>query len=424
MAQEGADAGPPAPKVYSQPELPGARGAPENISWSQFPGVPTALVDAIDTVTRRDPSALAAISEIRASSANVQGAKWQQYPSLTADMSVTDTANRVAPTLTVDVPVWAAGRISSNIKRSRSLESAAGARWQETVLSLALQVASTYYDIVLYTQLESLYRESLREHENLVESMQRRVNQEVSPRSDLELARSRAAQIEQELLSVSGQRNNALQTLAELVRDPLYQLGGLPPFDTGYVSGDWRTAANEALDYSPTRQRLEFELDAARKQVDISRGGLFPQVSAQYSYNEVVGSRVGLGVRLQTLNGLSRFSDISGAMAKVQSAQSQISLFDRQLRQDIANDVIAHDTAVLRAGVSLRATDTADKVSAGYMRQFIAGRRSWLDVMNSLRERLSAHSGLVQAQVTAMAATVKLSLRTGRWQPDIQRLER
>jgi adhesin transport system outer membrane protein len=51
------------------------------------------------------------------------------------------------------------------------------------------------------------------------------------------------------------------------------------------------------------------------------------------------------------------------------------------------------------------------------MRQFIAGRRSWLDVMNALRETVSAQAGLAQAEVTAMSTSVRLQLRSGRWQP-------
>jgi adhesin transport system outer membrane protein len=51
------------------------------------------------------------------------------------------------------------------------------------------------------------------------------------------------------------------------------------------------------------------------------------------------------------------------------------------------------------------------------MRQFIAGRRSWLDVMNTLRETLSARLGLADAEISSMSSFVRLSLRTGRWSP-------
>lgn len=51
------------------------------------------------------------------------------------------------------------------------------------------------------------------------------------------------------------------------------------------------------------------------------------------------------------------------------------------------------------------------------MRQFIAGRRSWLDVMNSLRETLSARLIQADAEIQTLASFTRLSLRTGRWSP-------
>lgn len=158
-----------------------------------------------------------------------------------------------------------------------------------------MEVNRTYFDIVLYSRLELLYRESLEEHENLVASMERRVAQEVSPLADLELVRSRTAQIEQELASISSQRVTALQNLAELVRDPAYRLGPFPQFTPTPV--EWNDIVVEAVEYSPARARLLFESDALRSEVSIARASILPRVSAQYSYNEITGSRVGVGIR-------------------------------------------------------------------------------------------------------------------------------
>ena len=280
-----------------------------------------------------------------------------------------------------------------------------------------LKLSDTYYNIVLYTRMEALYRDSLAAHEKLVESMERRVRQEISPQADLELARSRAAQIEQELMSIQAQRNSALRILAELVRDPAYQLGPMPSFAATGAFENWQGVDQEAINYSPTRSRLTYDAQAAQEQITIARSSFLPQVSAQYSYNEGIGSRWGLGLRMQTGNGLSQLSEVSAARARYDSALNQINLSERQLRQDVSNQVIAYEAAVRRSLVSRNASETAGRVSESYMRQFIAGRRSWLDVMNSLREHLSAQSGLAQAEVTVMSAGARLNLQSGRWRP-------
>lgn len=404
---------------YNVPVPSSVSGAPQ-FEWNTAPeGIPPALTDAITIVTAKDPSALAAWAGTRGARADVKGALWLRYPSLTTDLSLTNATDKVAPSVVVEVPLWAGGQISSTIQRARRLESASLARWHETVVNLALQVNETYYAIVLYTRLERLYQESLKEHEDLVASMQRRVDQEVSPLVDLELVRSRKAQIEQELTSISAQRQTALQNLAELVRDPSYNLGPVPEFGAAMLAADWTGAVTQALEYSPSRAKLIFEADALRSEIAVTRGGILPRVSAQYSYNEITGSRVGIGLRFQAQNGLSQLSAVSSATAKYDQSLDQIRLAERQIRQEIANDIVTYEAATRRAQASRSAASTAQRVSASYMRQFIAGRRSWLDVMNSLRENLSASSGLAQAEVGAMSAATRLYLLSGRWRPTL-----
>lgn len=411
-----AEASPAAPAQTYGPVLPTASARVPAFDWAAAPeGTPPALAEAIRIVTRHDPLAQSAWAGARAALQQVKGAEWARFPALTTDLNLSNSTNHIAPSVAVELPLWTGGRIGSVIDRAKQLEGAAVSRWRETLLDLALQVNEAYYNIVLYTQLSDMYAESLEEHQRLVETMQRRVNQEVSPLADLELARSRAAQIEQELSNINAQRRSAMQNLAELVRDPSYDFGKLPWYDPIRLRPSWTNIAVEAVQFSPTRERLQYEANAAQSEIKVARSSLYPQLNAVYSYSDFVGSRVGLGVRLQTSNGLSQFSAISAASARYDQAVNQVQLSVRQLRQSVAGDVIALEASMARAAVSSRASQTAARVSESYMRQFIAGRRSWLDVMNSLREYLSSRSSLAQAQVSAMALETKLNLRSGRW---------
>lgn len=405
-------------RTYNQPSLaPADTRAPDFVWSDKPPTVPAALSDAIEIVTHRDPAVQAAWMEARAAYSSSRAARWLRGPSLSTGLDVVDARNSIAPTVTVEVPIWTAGRIGSSIRRAKHLEAASIMRWQETVLALAVQTSETYFSIVLSTKLLRLYEESLAAHRELVGSMERRVKQEISPLADLELARSRAAQIEQEMLSIRANRDTSLRVLAELVRDPEYRLGAMPSFSLLGTFERWQGVEEEAIGYSPTRWRLTYEADAAREQIAVAKSSFLPQLNAQYSYNEIIGSRVGLGVRLQVSNGLSQFSEVSAFRARYEAAQGQIQLAERQLRQDVANQAIAYDAALLRAFTARSASDTAERVSESYMRQFIAGRRSWLDVMNSLREHLSAQVGLAQSEVTALSTNARLNLQSGRWKP-------
>jgi outer membrane protein, adhesin transport system len=180
---------------------------------------------------------------------------------------------------------------------------------------------------------------------------------------------------------------------------------------------DWSDVATEVVQYSPARTRQILESDASRSEISIAKSSILPRVVAQHSYNEITGSRFGIGLRLQASNGLSQFSAVDSATARYAQSLDQVRLIERQLRQEVASEVQSLEASIQRAIASQAAAISAQRVSESYMRQFIAGRRSWLDVMNSLRESLGAQTGQAQAEVTAMAVSVRLKLRSGRWQP-------
>ena len=53
------------------------------------------------------------------------------------------------------------------------------------------------------------------------------------------------------------------------------------------------------------------------------------------------------------------------------------------------------------------------EVLASYDRLFVAGRQSWLDVMNAARELIQAQTALVDVAAQRIAARARLRLHTG-----------
>ena len=414
-----ADTAPRPGGVYG-PAIPPDVDASPRFSWSEPPpATPPALAEAIAIASEKDPSVLAAWQSARAALQDVKGARWLRFPALSTGFVFYNRSSpiteQIAPQVNIQLPLWAGGRLGANIKRAKALEQSAISGWREAILNVVQQVVDSYYNIVLTTRLETYYRESLLAHQKLVGTIRRRVDQEVSPEVDFQLARSRAAQIEQELTSISAQRLSSLRTLAELVRDPNYRIGSVPSFDPAKATQNWDNVVAEAVAFSPTRERLQYVADAAQDAIKVSRGSIYPQLNAQYSYSDFVGSRFGVGLQLQTANGLSQFSAVSAATARAREATQQVALAVRQLKQNVEVQRVTQEAAVRRAQVSEVASDTAARVSESYVRQFIAGRRSWLDVLNSLREHLSQQVSLTQAEVGAQSAATRLNLVSGRW---------
>lgn len=413
-------AAPPPSKMLVGPTLPveTRRSSVLELNWRQNPAeVPSALIDALEIIGLNYPSVQGAKAGLSAAASDIRGAKWQRFPSLSVETNVVDSSNRVRPAVAVSAPVWSGGRIGATIKRANAQFDASVARYREVVLGLSLDATQTYFEIARGARRQALLEESLVEHGKLVASMERRVAQEVSPLADLELARSRYSQIEQDLTVARAQHQAALFAFAELVGDPNYQLGDVPEYPKAIELPARETLMTDALAYDPSLRRISAEVAAGQAEVAAAKAAIFPQLNAQYSYNDVVGSQVGLVARLETSGGLSRFTAVDGARARLDNLAAQAGLAERQIRQRINSDLTEFDSSQARAQVSLNASQISNRVSESYMRQFIAGRRSWLDVMNALRETLSARLGLADAEISSMSSFVRLSLRTGRWSP-------
>lgn len=402
--------GPPVPKSH--------RGDVPVIDWTE-PGeiVPPALDEAVNLVTKNYPSALSARAALQAAASDVKSAKWLRFPSLSGNLAYLDDDRGATPQVIVEAPIWSGGRITSNIRRAKAEEDVSSARYVEIVQELALTTSQAYFEVARLTKREQLLESSLKEHIALVQTMERRVVQEISPQADLELARSRAAQIEQEYTVAASQRRTTLRVLAELIADTTYDLGPLPQYDPESALTNRESLEDQAIAYSPTLKRLHSEANVARAELESRRASLFPQVGAQYSYDDVFGSRVGVVVRAQNSGGLSQLSDVNSARLRIQSALEDIRVAEQKLRRDIESALIQYDASKRRAEISQSAATTAARVSASYTRQFIAGRRSWLDVMNALREAVTAEIGRTESEVIVMATASQLLLQSGRWRP-------
>lgn len=403
--------GPPAPPELHSGSIPAVEPPP---------AIPDPLAETAWNAVRNYPAVRAAEASIRASDADLRAAKWLRFPSVSAGARLDhDRMGELAPQLQIEQPLWAGGRITAGIGRAEAAQALAEAQLGETIEDIALQALTAYFEVARATRRGIILKDSLDEHQRLVDSMARRVAQEVSPRSDLELARSRAAQVQQQLSLTVAQRYTNLQRLAELTGNPNFEPGPTPTYSAALHHPPTEAAVPQALACDPTRRRLAAEAEIAEAERRIAEASIFPQVSAQLSQDRDFGTRLGLVVSAQTNGGLSSFAAAEGARLREQASELQIAVAERELREEILLDVIENTTSRGTIETSGAAAASAEEVTESFMRQFITGRRTWLDVMNAVRESMSAELTLVDAQTTAMTSAARLLLRTCEWRPEL-----
>ncbi|WP_294301452.1 TolC family protein [uncultured Sphingomonas sp.] len=399
--------------VQGPPDTAAPR-APEAVRPS---AVPPALFEAVEDATENYPSIRATRSLVTAARNDVRAAKNLRLPSVGVQGVTVGTGGGLGSQLVVDQPIYTFGRLGAQIDRAKALEMVRAAQVDETVMNVALDTVNAYFDIARMAKREAILTASLEEHRLLLDSISRRVEQEVSARSDLELARSRVAQLEQDLALTVAQRQATTARLYQLVGDSAYNAGNVPIYDPAIHHPDPTGAAEQAVACSPARDRLSAQTLVAKAETKQARRSFWPQLSAQYSYNNIIGSRAGLAVTAQTTGGLSNLAAADAAKARETSTELDVQTAERELRERVANDLVENGAARGRIASSTSAAGSAENVTESFKRQFIAGRRTWLDVMNATREATSAELGSSDAQFSAMASAARILLRTCRWQP-------
>jgi adhesin transport system outer membrane protein len=126
---------------------------------------------------------------------------------------------------------------------------------------------------------------------------------------------------------------------------------------------------------------------------------------------------VGVALKVQSDGGFSRFAAADAANQRMRASELQISAGERQLRDELQALLREYEAATLRLDGSQSAASAAQRVMESYMRQFTSGRRTWLDVMNAVREATSAEIDALDARIAAQSSLVRISLLSGRWTP-------
>jgi adhesin transport system outer membrane protein len=223
--------------------------------------------------------------------------------------------------------------------------------------------------------------------------------------------------VRQELSLARAQRYAALQQLRELVGDPAFEVAPLPQYDGALHHPNPDGLVARTLECDPAIQRRQAAAEVAEADRRLARSALYPSVGLQYTYDRFAGSVAGIAVQAQTNGGLSPLAAAQASSARRQASLFEISVAEREAREQTVLDLVENTTTKARIETSRIAVESSANVTDSFMRQFITGRRTWLDVMNAVREANSARISLIEAENSAMASAARLLIRSCQWQP-------
>ncbi len=376
---------------------------------------PLTFERALQLALAHHPTVMGKRSEQAATLAEKQGAEWARYPTPTLEATTRTTAGANTGLLRVDQPLWTGGRITAGIEAATSRYDSATVAIEESQLDIAIRIIAAYVETLRQKDREGYALEGVREHEKLLDMISRRVTQEVSSQADRRLAESRLLQAQSDLSLVQQAFNNGLTQLTQLSGENVTDVTWRG-FEIQKHPVSLEAALNTALTYSPTLRRISHGEDAANADIDAKRSAYWPQLTMRLEH--ATGglnpdSRAMLVLTAQPGAGLSAGAGVDAAIARRDAVRQTRTAAEREVRERVMIDWNDWQTARTRLDAAQRTSEISNEVFESYARQYVIGRKTWIDVLNAVRESTLARFSLAEARAQTAAAALRLRAWTG-----------
>ena len=297
--------------------------------------------------------------------------------------------------LRLEQNVWDGGATAAGVDLAKQSAELARSRVPEQEQDIDLQVISAWQTlqsangrVVVADRLLKL----LSDHEAM---MTRRVQSGLSTQVELQL-------VQAQVMQAGLDRRKALlnASLAKLRLEQLTGIEGLrntlsSPASEGvperfaaeaqaFQGTDWAALANR----QPTVRRAEKELLAAQSRIEAKRSELRPQLYARVDRGLGSGGTTAafVGVRYSTGAGFAASSEVDALIARAASLEGARDAARLEVLQAMLNDANEIQENLQRSKSLVVSVESARQIHESYVRQFTAAKKSWLDVMNAMRE--------------------------------------
>ena len=374
----------------------------------------------VRTAVEQHPSVLNAQRLVDAAQADEAYAERQRWPELTVN-SVAQSDQTTAAVV-VRQPLWAGGAIEAGEEVSRAALAVSQATAQEQQLTIGLRVLEAWRNYALSAEQITIVDQGIEQLRDLVAMIQRRVDARISPRVELDLAQARVIQVQITRASLEAERDLAIKRLQELVGAPIVTRA--PPGEAPVAQ--WLEAIHKPVSLptgveqeqvareQPTVRRVREEATLAQREIRQIEALQWPSLYLQYQQgvNQALTNdkRLGLALEYTPGRGFSTRQQVQGAVARAQARDINVQTAIRDARDSLNAKLqeMSRSRALERSWVP--SVGASEKLLASYQRQFIAGRKSWQDVLSQQNELTQARQALVDARVRWLSAYAELQL--------------
>ncbi len=379
-----------------------------------FPDLRAALAVAMV----EHPTLRAREADVRATESDIEGARWQFWPTPSVNVARPNRAliagtDRAVTSVSLRQPLWTGGRLTAALAYATARNQTAEAVRAEARRDIALEVIQAWGELWMSAERVRVYEGSATTHRQFLQQIQRRTASGLSVQSDIALANSRLEAVQADLATARAALAAARERLRTLTGRSTTGAGLPTPLWPRHAAED---ALQNALRVDPGLQRLNAEVQELMAQIDTTRSSYWPELYASVSqrHGDVTGqtSQVAVGFESRWGAGLSNMTALQAAYRRLQAKQEDLAFRSRKLSEQVRSEQHQLEAIRSREAAFRQALDAATAVAQSWDRQFVLGKKAWQDLMNAVRESTQTEIQLVDATGTAAIVDWRLAVFT------------
>ncbi|MBX2807810.1 MAG: TolC family outer membrane protein [Cellvibrionaceae bacterium] len=394
------------------------------------------LKEVVQHVLETNPEIQMVRKEAQARASEVRGAKAAYLPTLdaelgigrewtkspaTADESVNLTRKEAA--LRLRQLLYNGGASAAEVARQTARHQVALLDIITTEETLSLRVAQAYIDVVRHSELLTLLKDTLDEHQNIFDQMQLRSDAGVGSRSDLDQIAARLALARSNYIAGENNLRDASSTFHGLV-GYLPEISTLRVPESLPVPKTLAQALTLAYDNHPELKMAQADIEAAQAQYKTAKGPDYPRLTleADRTWNEDIDGIVGenedfvvaLRLRYRLYNGGADRARRQQTAALLEEAEAIYNSTKRQVEESMRLSWFAYEATGQQLDYLTAYVDTVLATKAAYTQQFTLGKRSLLDLLNTENELLDARRHYLNTRYDQLFSQYRIAHAEGK----------
>ena len=372
------------------------------------------------------PLLQAARLEAQAGTIDVAAIERQRWPTLSAvvESDTGNTSSLPSHSLRVQQIVWDAGLVSSRVTEAENQVTISKLRVQLQQRQIFLQISNAWQSMWAAHARVQVAQKTMDRLNGFRVQMQRRVDAEASSRIDLVFADSRQLQTQVELDAAQRNLKVALLKLEQLSGEanlrqrlqalaPFSALASAAPFLQQLQQTDWVDLAVRA----PAVQIARSDVVSAYNRLSTKEAEKWPQLYVRLDvpignnyFNANNSTVVFAGLSYTPGAGFANVVEAQALSTRVAKSEQGVEVAMKDIQETMQNDREEFLNAYAQISTLEKSVAGSDMVLASFERQFQANRKTWLDLLNQVRELAQNEYALVDAQASLVGSRLRLEI--------------